>query len=358
MGDNRNKKMRLLIITQVLDNEHPILGFFHRWVEEFAKHCKSVVVVCLQEGEHTLPKNVRVLSLGKEHGASRLKYLRRFFSYIWKERNNYDAVFVHMNQVYVLLGGILWRLLKKRVALWYAHGSVPFSLLLSIPLVHTVYTSTRYGLRVATRKRRIVGQGIDLAQFPYAQRDTDTISRFVTVGRISPVKHIEVLIDTVALLHRRDVQCTLDIIGEATDETGRTYKLRLVERMRGRDTETAVTWQGAYPHKDIPRVLSEYDVFLHASRTGSLDKTILEALAVGTLPVTCDPTLSEELPDELRSLCIAKSEDLESYIRAIMNIRFLSGIELERLRKAGRHYVEQHHSLERLIPRVVGLLKK
>jgi len=355
VGENRCETltMRILILTQAVDTKHPVLSFFHRWIEEFAKHCESVIVICLYKGKHHLPKNVRVLSLGKEKGVSRLKYLKRFYKYIWKERRNYDSVFVHMNQIYVLLGGLLWRLLGKRVALWYAHGSIPFSLLLSIPLSHLVFTSTKYGFRFKTRKLMIVGQGIDIDQFPYVERDSDVISRFMTVGRISPVKNLEILIDTVALLHSRDVSCTLDIIGDAQGASGREYKLQLIERIRGRDIENAVTWHGAYPHVDIPRVISEHDLFLHASKTGSLDKTVLEAFAVGTIPVTCDPTLSEELPEEIRSLCIAKHDNLDSYVRAVMNIRSLSGIELERLRKMGRRYVEDNHSIESLITKIL-----
>ena len=60
--------MRLLIITQKVDKNDPILGFFHRWIEEFAKHCQSIIVICLQKGEYNLPKNIKILSLGKEKG--------------------------------------------------------------------------------------------------------------------------------------------------------------------------------------------------------------------------------------------------------------------------------------------------
>ena len=57
--------MRLLILTQKVDINDDILGFFHRWIEEFAKRCEKVIVICLQEGRHDLPSNVKVLSLGK-----------------------------------------------------------------------------------------------------------------------------------------------------------------------------------------------------------------------------------------------------------------------------------------------------
>lgn len=62
--------MKLLIITQTVNTEDPVLGFFVRWIEEFAKHAETVEVICLKEGSHAfLPSNVRVYSLGKKRGA-------------------------------------------------------------------------------------------------------------------------------------------------------------------------------------------------------------------------------------------------------------------------------------------------
>lgn len=60
--------MRLLVVTQAVDKQDPVLGFFHRWLEEFAKHADQLIVICLREGTHSLPSNVRIYSLGKENG--------------------------------------------------------------------------------------------------------------------------------------------------------------------------------------------------------------------------------------------------------------------------------------------------
>ena len=57
--------MRLLIITQKVDEDDPILGFFRRWIIEFSKHFEAVTVICLEEGKHVLPSNVKILSLEK-----------------------------------------------------------------------------------------------------------------------------------------------------------------------------------------------------------------------------------------------------------------------------------------------------
>ena len=114
-------KLKLLIITQAIDLDNPVLGFFHRWVGEFSKHNEKLTVICLEKGKYNLPANVEVLSLGKEEGSSRFKYLWCFYKYLWRERTNYDVVFVHMNQEYILLAGWWWRLTGKKVVLWRNH---------------------------------------------------------------------------------------------------------------------------------------------------------------------------------------------------------------------------------------------
>ncbi len=118
--------MKLLIITQAVDTNDTTLGFFHSWIERFARECESVIVICLKEGRHQLPPNVKVLSLGKERSEGRLGYVLNFYKYIFSEHGGYDAVFIHMNQEYALLGGLWWRLCNIPTALWYNHtyGSI------------------------------------------------------------------------------------------------------------------------------------------------------------------------------------------------------------------------------------------
>jgi hypothetical protein len=91
--------MKLLIVTQVVDSTDLYLGFFHRWIEELAPRFENIEVVCLLEGKHALPKNVRIHSLGKERGKQpSYIYAFRFLKIVWRLRKEYDAVLVHMNQ--------------------------------------------------------------------------------------------------------------------------------------------------------------------------------------------------------------------------------------------------------------------
>ena len=66
--------MKLLIITQKINQADDVLGFFHGWIEEFAHQVESVVALGLENGEHRLPQNVKVLSLGKEVRRSLIRY--------------------------------------------------------------------------------------------------------------------------------------------------------------------------------------------------------------------------------------------------------------------------------------------
>ncbi|MCR4275107.1 MAG: glycosyltransferase family 4 protein [Candidatus Campbellbacteria bacterium] len=348
--------MRLLIITQVLDTEHPILGFFHAWIEEFAKHCESVIVICLQEGKHSLPKNVRVLSLGKEKKVSRIQYLKRFFRYIREERDNYDSVFVHMNQIYVILGGLLWRLWKKQIALWYMHKHASLSLRIATPLVHTIFTASPESFPLRTRAVQYVGHGIDTDLFTFRTHRTSDELHLVTVGRISPVKDLETVVDVISVMHKNEAHCLLSIVGDAETRSQHTYKHSIIERIKDREIEAFISWKGSQSHAEIANIVGEADVFIHASRTGSLDKVVLEALAVGTLPVTCDPTLAEDLSEDLKRVCCVPQSDVQAYVRALMFIRALSDEESDRLREGGREYVLHNHSLSALIPKILSYL--
>ena len=40
--------MKILIITQKVDQNDDVLGFFHGWIAEFAKHCEQVTVYFLR----------------------------------------------------------------------------------------------------------------------------------------------------------------------------------------------------------------------------------------------------------------------------------------------------------------------
>jgi len=285
--------MRLLIITQAVDSEDPVLGFFMRWVEEFAKHCERIEVICLKEGNYDLPANVRVYSLGKEstkHEArstkNQITYAIRFIRLIWKLRHDYDAVFVHMNSEYVVLGGLFWKILGKRIVLWYAHRATSLRLRIAAAFADAIVTAALESMRIPNGKTHVVGHGIDTAVFadqpiPEIRR---TAPRIVSVGRITPIKNLETLIKAVSLLRNGGIPATADLIGSPSVSSDSAYEKCLRVLVEKSGMGNAVSFLGSRPNSAMPEIYSSYDVSVNLCPTGGLDKTVLESMAAG-LPV-------------------------------------------------------------------------
>ena len=232
--------MRLLIITQSLDEKNPTLGFFVRWVREFAKHCESIIVICLEKGEYNLPDNVRVLSLGKERNNfqfsifnfqsilnlkifKRIKYIFIFYHLLFTLRKQYDSVFVHMNQVYVILGFLIWKLSNKKIGLWYTHKNVSFSLKIATLMVDDVFTASEKSFRLKNKKVHVVGHGIDIDKFSPKELFTQDNKKLITVGRISRVKNIHIILEALGILKIKGIVMNLDIVGDTVKEDDINY---------------------------------------------------------------------------------------------------------------------------------------
>lgn len=268
--------MKLLITTQKVDKDDAVLGFFHRWIEEFAKSYELVTIICLEEGAHSLPANVRVLSLGKENGASRQKYATRFLKYIWQERDEYDAVFVHMNPEYAVLGGMFWKLWGKRVALWYTHRQVNLKLRLAVFFADVIYSSAKESMRVKTNKARFVGHGIDMDRFSPRVPGSFEPLKILHLGRITRIKNIDVIMKAAAELKGRVDK--FHIVGDTVTEDDKVYMAELATLSQKLGIESLVSWDGVMKNTDA---LAVANVSVNAAPHGGMDKSVLESFAAG-----------------------------------------------------------------------------
>jgi len=294
--------MKMLIITQVVDSEDSDLGFFVRWIEEFAKQCEKVTVICLREGDYSLPNNVKVIALGK---ASRFLRAVRLWHICISRRHEYDTVFVHMNPEYIVAAGLLWRLMHKRIALWYTHKSINLKLRIAVFLARIVFTASRESFRLKSKKVRVMGHGIDTDFFS----PDESVARedwLLSVGRLMRSKRHDLAIQK-AVQERR----ALRIAGEGPERE------RL--EMFARELGAHVRFLGGLTQTQLRDEYRRAACLIHTSETGSLDKVVLEALACGLKIVTNDPALKP-------------------------------------LENEGSEYVREHHSLQRLVPAILRTL--
>lgn len=348
--------MRLLILTQVIDEKDPALGFFHRWVEEFARLVSSVEVLCLREGTHSLPKNVRVWSLGKERGVGRLGYVFRFYAFIWAHRDDYDAVFIHMNSEYLVLGGALWRLLGKKTLLWHTHKSMTLIHRIGEKLVDVVATASPESYRLSSKKLHVLGHGIDTEEFSPGKPKDDGVFRIITTGRITRVKGLETLLDSAPTLREKGVKCEILIIGGPVTKDDRDHLDLLKGKVRSLGLVDAVRFVGSVSHGEILPYLQGADVFVNCSQTGSLDKAVLEAMAVGVPVLTSNDGLTSALGAYAERLMF-RHGDATELGKKLFAIKELSPTSREELSEGLRRIVTEEHSLQRLVPRMVKLLQ-
>lgn len=343
--------MRLLIVTQAVDLDDPVLGFFHRWIEEFAMYCESVHVICLKEGRHALPVHVTVHSLGKESGRSRIGYLFRFYRYIFSLR--YEAVFVHMNPEYVVLGGVPWRLAGKRIGLWYVHRSTTLWLRIAAMLANILFTSAKESLRIASKKTVVLGHAIDVDLFAESRLAADPSRlRMVMIGRVAPIKNIETAIRSLAALREKGVQAELDIIGEPIMDRDHAYKERLLNDAVAFGVKEFVRLVGAVAHDEVPKRLASYDISINASPTGGIDKTVLESAMAGAIPFVSNNAFRELLADDAETLVFHEgdSADLAAKIE-----RVVQG-DMRALRSRLRERVRASSDIKDMIPRILNEL--
>ncbi|MDO8408343.1 MAG: glycosyltransferase family 4 protein [bacterium] len=339
------ERSKILILTQKVDRTDTAgLGFFHSWIEEFARRCAFVTVICLEKGVYNLPANTKVLSLGKEEEVSRLTYLARLYRYIWRERENYDAIFVHMNQEYVLLAGLWWKLAGKRVLMWRNHRQGTWRTSLAGRLSHVVFYTSPDSFTAKFRNARRMPTGIDLAKF---RQHTGTLRiphSILSIGRVSRVKRVGVFIEALLLLEAQGVGFTASVVGDA-DPRDTAYYDALRRAAEPLIQKGVVMFQGSVPNTKTPEVYAAHEVYVNLTESGSLDKTIFSAMTSGTLTVVTNEYFRGVLPDSF----IFKNGDATDLAHKLQAVLDLSAGEKQRIIGLMKKYVDENHSLEATI---------
>lgn len=344
--------MKLLIVTQAVDTEDPVLGFFVRWIEEFTKHVESIEVICLTLGRSDLPKNVRVHSLGKEQGGGRLRYILNFYVSIWRLRREYDAVFVHMNPEYFVLAGALWRIWGKRTALWYTHKNVNLWLRIATFFSQVVFTASKESFRLKTKKLRVMGHGIDTKRdVPEHVPSTGTV-RLMTSGRVSPTKRLDILVGAFLELKHRGMQATFSAFGAPMSSEDEIYKETLSAQLTQEKENPQEVFVGSIPHAQMPLKRASMDYFLHASETGSLDKTVLDAAMSGVIPISSSEAYGDLFAGFTQYLSYPKG-DSKMLADRIVALEALSPQERILIQTTLKERVITTHSLQNLISTIV-----
>lgn len=345
-----------------MDRDDPALGFFVSWVREFSKHFEQITVICLSAGAYDVPEHVRVFSLGKENSIqhpvsgivhkrripffrffTRARYSMRFLQYIWRMRHEYDAVLVHMNAEYALLGGLFWLVYNKQCALWYNHAFKFWKARAAIPLMRRIFFTSDQSAMAGNPKARRMPVGIDTDLF--RKRDFGPVRprSILSLGRISAVKRIHAMLDGLIALRVAGVAFSAHIYGKTPHEEA-AYGRAVVAQSQPLTDAGVLVWHEGVPHTEAPRLFNTHTLFVNHCQAGSFDKTILEAMASESLVLISNPVLQGVLPPE----CFFAEDDIGDFAAKAAYMLEHSEALQEKFGAKLREYVVREHTLEAL----------
>jgi glycosyltransferase involved in cell wall biosynthesis len=292
--------LRVLVINFTLDRQSPVLAWQAGVVAELAKRVQRVHVFTEWLGDFEAPEGVtldamphRPLGVPRRLGAAWLM-LPRIMSAVRRFRP--DVCFVHMAHKWCYRIGPYLRARGIPVLLWYAHGSVPCHLHLASACASRIVTSTPEGFRIATHKKRVIGQAIDTGLFVIPPDPTPR-SEIVTVGRVSRRKRVTLLIEMMSHLVRQPgfADSRLVVVGPELTADDKAYRVEVDAMIAGLGLQDRVALPGPMAQADTARLYRSAALHVNVSATGSMDKTVMEALACGCPVLTSNEAFFDEL---------------------------------------------------------------
>jgi glycosyltransferase involved in cell wall biosynthesis len=350
---------RLVFITQEYDPSSTYVGVARHWVAALAARCAGVDVIAQSAvGPPSPDRNIRVFSLGREHGASKRSQLVRFHQSLARVLPTARAVFAHMVPRYALMAFPLATVTRRPVVLWYAQGGVDRNLRLAARLVRWILTPTRDSFPLSGRRlnRRVVvtGHGIDTSRYAPDRRTPPVAGRFLSAGRLSPSKRYELLLDALALLDQRP-EWRLRVAGGPLFAPDHSYERRIRAQAAALRIGARVDFAGEVPYGAMPDEYRRAWAMAHTSATGSLDKVVLEAMGCGTPVISTAPVSRQVMGALAGDLWCEPGHPnlLAARLEAALD---WTPAQRSDVGAALRYQVERNHSLARWADRVVALL--
>jgi glycosyltransferase involved in cell wall biosynthesis len=351
--------MHILWFNLATDADDPILGFATRWISALADRVESIDVITMRSGKIEVPKNVRVYSVGKEKGYSEPRRAIEFYRILGRliAERHYDACFAHMMPLFAVIAAPILRLKKIPTVLWYTHKSVTPILRLATACVDRVVTASKESFRIPSSKVRVIGHGIDTEQFVPKQDRSSRARPFtiLTVGRLSPIKRVELLIEAIALLREKkpDMSVCLKIVGGPASESDKLYEAELKNKVEQYQLQTIVCWVGIIPFPQVIDYYQEADCFVNLCPTGGMDKAVLEAMSCELVVVVTNQTFIRVMGTALANMGVIDGST-EKLCDRLIKLSSMAETPVKILQKKLRLIVVQEHSLKGLSEKILA----
>jgi glycosyltransferase involved in cell wall biosynthesis len=281
---------RLVFATQKLDPADPVLAATVPMARALAARVDELVVLCDSAAPGVMPANTRVHEF---RGKTQAERGARFCTALARElRPRPIGVVAHMVPLYVLLAAPLARPLRIPLVLWYTHWKGHLVVRAAEKLSTAVISVDRSSFPLDSKKVRALGHGIDVDEFSCTDVPPGGELRALVLGRYSPAKGIETILQAAALAGNVRIEA------HGTDMTFEGYKRDL--ELLANELDADIELGGPVSRAEVPALFARSHVLVNNMRAGALDKVVYEA-AASCLPVLAsNPVFDDLLPPELR----------------------------------------------------------
>lgn len=325
-GPAKSRARNVVYVCKAVDADDPTVATQVRWIASLASNPRigRVVVLTRCHGRADLPANVEVRPFASGRAAGWAATISGFLAQSARLRpRDVDFFFVAQGGPYPALLLPLKVVLRRPLYQWKAQPHVSARMAFYARWCDDLIFTATTGSFPASAKPggvEVVGHGIDTELFrPPDDPIPATLRRdLVAVGRVSPIKRLDIVLGALARCRERTGAApTLDIVGPGSSDDA--YRRRLETMVAELDLAGSVRFLGQVAHDDLPTLLAGYRGVVNFSDT-AFDKAAGEAMACGLPVVTTNPCTVEMLPIELVPTLSAARDDPGDQARAIAEL--------------------------------------
>lgn len=321
----RKPAKKLIVFNIEMDVNSHFLAANLDLVQSFKRHYDEIIVYATHVGtNHPIP-GVRIIGLGGGNWLNRLRggiKLALISLQICLKRHN-TVIFYHMVTRIPAVFGRLFRQAGIPQYLWYSHSVADKYLLQAIEFVDFAFSPSAESFPIATKKMVPVGHGVKKSTF--VRSDSRARMGVITVGRVVPIKRIEVFIEHFANMTTpaKQLFSPLIVVGDFTIDVRYVDQVRKYAYQAGLE----IVFTGQLPRAELPALLNQSQ-FYFLGTPKSIDKAAIEAAMCGCIILSDNLNAVSMLgPDKVPGKDLSCIESLGNQIATYSSISSLNLME-------------------------------
>ncbi len=335
--------MRLVVITQSVDEDDPALGATVPMLRALAERVDELVVLALRAKPTELPANVRVKEFGAPTQA--LRGARLLAQLAPELRRRPVAVLAHMAPIYAVLASTVTRPLRVPLLLWFTHWRASRTLELAERVSTSVLSVNERSFPIPTTKLVATGHAVEIGA-EVVPAGGDAPLKLLALGRTSRAKGLDTIVEAVESL---DGAAVVELRGPSLTDEERRYRSELAARV----DDVRIRLAEPVGRREIARVYGGADALVNNMRAGALDKVVFEA-AAAALPVLVASDGFAALVDGLELPLRYRQDDAEELAERIRGLIAAGPEGRARIGRALRERVARDHSVGHWADEVVA----